>query len=264
MTDKDDDNFGDWRIRGMAILREDVPPAYLGGPSHKAGTPIYQATSAKNKEYGYLTFITPDTTALALNIAYQASQEAMNIKKDIRFKSIVTPGGNGKAISDDDLPSLYDFFEHCMISVTFSFQALETFANLLISAEEKIVIMKKDKSIEELTPDDAERRLSTEEKFFDVLPSITNIPIKRGGNPGQNLISLKKIRDSTIHLKSKEIYSKKIGVDGEPDFILDDKTLFFQFLKNEPKLYPYLAQTIIEHFSPNHPRWLTKYKKFQR
>jgi len=36
-----DDDIGDWRIEAAATLAKDVPAAYPGGPSHKAGAHVY-------------------------------------------------------------------------------------------------------------------------------------------------------------------------------------------------------------------------------
>ncbi len=80
MTRRNDkDGFGDWRIHTVLTLGEDMPPAYLGGPSHKTGAPMYLASVAKHREHRYLGFITPNPTAMALDIAYDASVKATKL-----------------------------------------------------------------------------------------------------------------------------------------------------------------------------------------
>lgn len=221
MTRKDDkDGLGDWRIQAVLTISEDIPAAYLGGPSHKAGTPGYLVSVAKHREHRYLGFVTPNPTALALDVAYDASVKATKLRTSLALMDIVGPNGRGKQVTGENLPHLYDFFENCMMAVTFSFQSLETFANLIIALEledKKIKIKRKGEFVE-YSSENAERNLSTEEKIFEVLPQIKGISIKKGAGAGQNFTQLKKIRDATIHLKSTDVFPDPEKLDKDSLF----------------------------------------------
>jgi len=203
------DGFGDWRIAVVTTLAKDVPPAFVGGPSHKAGTPVYVSSLIKNRELGLLGFVSPHPTALALNLALKFATTAKELRPKLTIQDSISPFGNGKLISNQDLPLLYDFFESCMVTVTFSFQSIEVFANSIISQypNEKIEVRRK-KNIVEVEASDAERNLSTEEKLTRVLPYLLKIPNPSGKRLWNGFRLLKDIRDSTIHFKSKEISTR--------------------------------------------------------
>jgi len=132
-----DDGLGDWRIQAATTLAKDVPPAYAGGPSHKAGTPVHLTTSTRDPKNRPVGFVTPSATALALSIAMKSGEEAKELFTELKFDDVLTPHGKGKNINYKDVEPLYDYFEYCMIAVTFSFQALETFSNHTIANELK-------------------------------------------------------------------------------------------------------------------------------
>ena len=45
------DGLGDWRIALATRLVKDVPAAYPGGPSHKAGAPVYVSSLTKHSRH---------------------------------------------------------------------------------------------------------------------------------------------------------------------------------------------------------------------
>lgn len=78
-----DDNLGDWRISAVTTLTEDVPAAYPGGPSHKAGAGIYQVCLVETEENEHVGFTLPSATAMAFNIALEAAKNASQLKSAI-------------------------------------------------------------------------------------------------------------------------------------------------------------------------------------
>lgn len=126
------DQHGDWRIAAVTTLARDIPPAYPGGPSHKAGSSVYLSTVTKHAEHNNIGFITPSPIALALNISFSYAVVAEKLQSTFVLKDTITPFGDGKAIEEENLPQLFNFFESCMISVVFGFQAIETYANWII------------------------------------------------------------------------------------------------------------------------------------
>jgi len=244
-----DDGFGDWRIQAVTTLAKDVPAAYPGGPSHKAGAPVYLVSTAKHNEYNSIGFVTPNHPALALNIALGASKNANRLKQTLAFKDVATPTGSGKSVAQENLPHLYDFFEQCMVSATFSFQALESYCNSVIQSEAKEPIERKRKRkwISGL-PNEAERKLSTEEKVTNVIPKLLDIPTPKGKKYWLGFKTLKATRDATIHLKSSDMYNPKHT---------DEVSLFFYFLNNDIMLFPTTSFGLIYYFLEvkKIPRW---------
>lgn len=246
-----DDGLGDWRIEVVMQLAEDVPPAYLGGPSHKAGAPVY-LTSVKHQEYNTIGFAAPGATAMAINIACKSSKEAVRFRSILTFVDVVTPTGIGKAVNNDDLPNLYDFFEYCMSAVTFSFHAIETFANWEIGRRVKgplKVIIEKEEI--EMSAYEIQRKLSTADKIDKVLPNIFNLSSPKGTKVWEDFKKLKIVRDSTVHLKlSKEKIKSSI----------DRESLFFHFLNSPADQFPRYAYNVISYFLSNkvRPRWFNK------
>jgi hypothetical protein len=241
-----DDNFGDWRSVVLGTLKDDVPAAFPGGPSHKAGSIIYSSCLVQTDDGRNIGFALPSSTAMALNIAILASKKADELRGGIVYKKVVTPNGLGFSVSNESMKSLYDFFEQSMITVTFSFQALEIFCNHMISRKLKSPLeIKRRKKKESMLPDEIERLLSTEDKLSQVLPKIKGIPTPKGKKQWESFKVLKNARDSTIHLKSLD------------QRVVDKDSLFFQFLNRKAGFYPNASIEMIKFFTQDAPpRWL--------
>lgn len=258
----EDDGLGDWRIQAATRLAKDVPAAFAGGPSHKAGTPVHLTTSTRDVKDRPVGFVTPSATALALSIAMKAGVEAKELYKELVFREVLTPQGRGKSVGYQDVEPLFDYFEFCMIAVTFSFQSLETFCNHTIANELKGTFdLERRREMKTFTPLELEREVSTEEKLSTVLPSILSIASPKGKKVWQDFIKLKRARDSTIHLKSTDQYPNQYQTG-----VVDRDTLFYQFLNNSPTNFPTHAIKMIEHFAnPKElPRWLLDPLEFVR
>jgi hypothetical protein len=141
-----------------------------------------------------------------------------------------------------------------MISVVMSFQAIEVFANAVIGRRAtKNIVVKRKGADRNLTPSEAERNLSTEEKIAQALPTIVGIPSPRGNRVWQAFKMLKVGRDATVHLKSHDAYTRN-NVDRE--------SLFFYYLNHDVRKFPAAAIKVISHFWPNGlPRWLQHAKE---
>ena len=117
----------------MTHLTQDVAPAYPGGPAHKAGALVVQSTPGKGAKGQPMGFATPSAVGLALSLAIRASEEAAGLRAALNRTRSVSPFGESASVTMESIPDLYDFFERCMTSVTFSFQALEGYCNEVIS-----------------------------------------------------------------------------------------------------------------------------------
>jgi hypothetical protein len=245
------DGLGDWRIAVVTTLTSDVPPAYPGGPSHKAGAPAYVASMAPDPEHNAIGFVTPSPTAMALNAAIKSAVNAVDLRRTLALTDTVTPIGSGKNVANENLPHLYDFFENCMTSVICSFQALEMFSNELIAQHCAVPyhLKRRDKTMV-LDSEKLERIASTEEKLGDILPHLVALKTPKGTELWRRFLEVKAARDSTVHCKSKESRNNRSQK-------LDEHSLFFQFFRRKPTEYPVVAFDFIKYFHPNGqlPRW---------
>ena len=252
-----DDTLGDWRIQAVVRLAQDVPAAYPGGPSHKAGTPIHLGTSTRGTGDQPIGFVTPSSIALALNIAINASIQSANLFNQIIFEEVTTPDGQGKSVLYKNAGPLFDYFESCMITIAFSFQSLETFCNWEIAAKVKSPFtFRRDKIEMTLTADEIERKLSTEEKLHLVIPEIGGITTPKGKKVWENFKKLKHARDSIVHIKSIDQYPNRNN-----EVKVDKDSLYFIFLNNEMTFFPKTAIEMILHFHQDPReilRWLEK------
>lgn len=243
--------LADWRVEVFGKLANDLPAAFPGGPSHKAGSFVYLApTLVRHPSYNAIGFITPSPTAMALNIAARAATAALTVKEQIIFMNGASPVGTVKMVTQETLPYLFDYFENCMVAVTFSFQALEAFSNQTIQARLKgsYTVQRKNEP-KSLSADELERELKTEEKLATVLPDLLNLKTPRGKKVWERFIKLKRVRDSTIHLKQRDAQSK-----------LDLASLYFQFLNYNAKDFPSAALAMVEYFQPSKggPLWMKR------
>lgn len=242
-------DFGDWRIAAVTTFSQDLASAFPGGPAHKAGAPVYLTSLTKHPEYNVIGFITPSATALALNAALKNAAKAKELKGTLALGDVVTPFGGGKTVVRENLPHLYDFFEHCMIAVISSFQALEIFSNDVIARELKGTFeLTRNRETLKLTGEELERRASTDEKLGEILPALLGIKTPKGTKLWERYLDLKSARDATVHFKSLET---RAGHN------IDRESLFFQFFRREPTEFPKIALEVVEylHATKELPRW---------
>lgn len=238
-----DDNLGDWRIDTVAQTAQEFDNAPIGSP-------IWLISVAKHRKHNYLSFPTPSPAALCLNIAIDSAAHAEAIRPSLTLQPVLTPDSKrGFQIKQDNIGDLYYFFEQAIITATISFQSVELFSNAIIGRRAtKNVVVKRKSGDKDLTPTQAERELSTEEKLGQVLPSLMSVPSPRGNRAWQAFKTLKEGRDATVHLKSHDVYTRNN---------IDTESLFFYYLNHDLREFPSAAIKIISHFFPKDlPRWL--------
>jgi hypothetical protein len=243
--------LADWRVEKFGKSVTDLPAAFPGGPSHKAGTFVYfDPTLVRHPSYNAIGFITPSPTAMALNIASRAASDAVALRTRVVFSNSSSPIGTVKNVTQGSLPNLFDYFESCMIAVTFSFQALEAFSNQEIQTRLKgTYSIERKGEMKALTADELERELKTSEKLATVLPDLLKVKTPKGTKTWERFVKLKRVRDSTIHLKQRDAQSK-----------LDMESLYFQFLNHNAKDFPKAALAMVQHFKPlkGGPLWIKR------
>jgi hypothetical protein len=252
-----DDGLGDWRLRAVTTLTQDLPATPLGAPAHKAGARVALSTTMRAPNGEIVGFVTPSAPAMALSLAMKSVDQAEAIRASLEFSDSVSPEGRAKSIFQEG--ELVDFFEHCMVITVFSFQALESYCNQTIGDDMKEPIQldrKRQRRGQELilnTVADVERIATTEEKLAVVVPKLLGITSPRGKAVWGQFLMLKQARDATVHLKSVDQYPSR----KERGFV-DETSLFYQFLYQDMSQYPKAAVSMIHYFAHRTvvPRWL--------
>jgi hypothetical protein len=181
----------DWRIEDMGHVAS----------GELAGRRLLLMCGSKHPTLKTPSFVMPNPASLALSIAISSGAMAEALRPRLTTAEVVEPTGNrGFAIRNERLGDLYSFFEQSMVAVTMSFQAVELFANTIIGRRAKgtITIVRKKETLQ-LNADEAERRLSTDEKLADVLPALMNVSSPKQFQVWQRFKQLKDWRDDTMH-----------------------------------------------------------------
>jgi hypothetical protein len=248
----------DWRTRVVTHTTSDIPAAYPGGPSHKAGALVTQETTARDAKGRNVGFPTPSAVALALNVATKAAIQARELQDQIVDSPVVSPFGPSTSVTHESTPALFDYLEACMTVLTFCFQALEAYSNEVISTKVTGTYAHAyRKGTRHVGADQLERDASTEEKLGAILPDLLGVPTPKGTKVWNSFVELKRARDATIHIKSRDSMPR---IMQPSDF--DDRTLFHRFLGANPLEWVKAAVTMIDYFASNGdvPLWLEHVK----
>ncbi|WP_115718824.1 hypothetical protein [Gallaecimonas mangrovi] len=241
-----EEELGDWRIAAVTWLTKDVPATSGGAPAHKAGSVVTQAASVKLKNGANLGFTLPSATALALDMAAQSAESSMKLLRQFTWQDVITPDGPGFSVAKEDTTELFNFFQQCMITSTFSFQALEVFCNQSIgrSVKDAVTVKRRNKRVS-MSASELERQLSTSEKLSQILPPLYEVATPKGKKVWEPFKKLQEARDSSIHFKSSHQYA------------VSEDTLYYDFLNGNFQHFPRAAADMISWFyKDNQPRWL--------
>lgn len=229
----------DWRIYFAAQVAKIEGHDPMGA---KPGDLIVTITETKTSEDGLVAFPVVSPYRLALSIAIRASSDAKRLRKEVRFNQ-PPRGMKAKTIDFMTVTPLYDYFEQCMIAATFSYQALETYANHIIEqtlSNGRTMTLQRRKGPESYNAEALQREVSTEDKIATVLPDLLSLPLNKSSKLWQEFTILRRVRDAIIHLKSKDHY-----VGGS----VDRETVFYRLLNNHPPRYPRATLHLMRHFS---------------
>ena len=183
----------------------DVPAAYPGGPSHKAGSVISQTTMAATIQHPNLGFITPSAAALALSAGFRSAELAVSLWDQVQYQTVVTPDGPGNGVSN--IVVLFDYFEEALASANSSFQAIEAFSNATIARSlNGTMTVQRRNGPQQLDAEQIQRQVSTSEKIATILPTLLNAVSIKGGREWQLFDKLKDVRDASTHFKSGDQY----------------------------------------------------------
>jgi hypothetical protein len=248
-TTVEQDGLGDWRIQAASRLAHDLPAAYPGGPSHKAGAAVVLLTNSSTSGNPNLGFQTPSATALVLSTGFRAAEKAALLWSQIEYRSVPTPNGLGSAVKNVSV--LFDYFEEALAAANSSFQAIEAFSNATIARLLKgTIAVPRREGNQEMDAEQIERWLSTSEKIAIILPALLKIRSTKGSREWHSFVRLKAVRDASIHFKSGDQYPGS----GQAT----KGTLYYILLNSDPREFPMTALRVIEKLShAPHARWLS-------
>lgn len=227
----------DWRIAKAAELATDgrLP----NGASTSKGDLVLLVTLTHDSREGLVHFPTPGAPSLAISIATKAANRAVQTRSTLAWQR--SPAVEEKVLDFPQIPRLFDYFEEAMTAATFSFQALESFANQLITdlVKTPFTLQRKD-GPREFDAEGLERQATTEEKLATILPHVTSRPTPKGKAIWARFKRLKAVRDSTIHLKSADHYRR-----GD----VDRESLYSRLLDADAREFPRVSIELMRHFS---------------
>lgn len=239
----------DWRIQAMATTAMELPAAYPGGPAHPPGSTVVLVSQVTPAEGMPITFPVPSASALALGIAARAARAAAELRNELRFGTAVAPSGRVLTLSGAVTSHLFDYFEHCFVAVVFSIQALEAYCNYKISytLKSNLTVERRGQEVV-LSPLEAERELSTDEKLGGALPQLLRVPSPRGRTEWEAYVHLRRLRDATVHIKSHHQWSSSGEFEESP---------YAWFMQRSALTIPQPAIQLLRYFAADHEqRWL--------
>jgi hypothetical protein len=243
------DGLGDWRIQAATRIVSDVPAAYPGGPSHKAGAVIAQTTMAATPQHPNLGFITPSAAALALSAGFRSAERAESLWNQLHYQTLVTPDGLGSGVNN--IVVLFDYFEEALAAANSSFHSIEAFANATIARLlTGTMLVQRRNGPQQMSAEDIERQISTSEKIATILPALLNASSMKGGREWQQFDKLKDVRDASTHFKSGDQYPGS----GKAE----KGSLYDVLLNSAPREFPLTAvRVILKIGATPQPRWLS-------
>lgn len=236
---------GDWRMHLVARVHGDQG-------QYRDNDIIRHVVAATDKSGLTHSYAAPSFVALALNVSEQAAQSAESLRLKVPWQPMKADGAPAVGVATEGIPPLFDFFEQCMISAVFAYQAVETFCNGVIGRElQGTMKVRRGRKSRELAPDQIARQLTTQDKLVMVLPKIRSVESPEGTSKLRRFERLGAIRDATVHLKVHDHFGK------------DWNALVFRLLDIKATEFPSAAAMMIYHyFKPDaEPRWLLRFLK---
>lgn len=200
------------------------------------------ATTEWLADQAAVSFGLPSGPALAMSLALSAHRKRVAINVATLFDLHPPPQGTWP----ENHTPLFDYFEHAVAEILFSYTAIEGAMNELIQPSSTYLRKKSGRPPVKFTGAGIEREISLDEKLKKALPSILGKPSPAGGNLWVEYAGLQDIRDRLIHLKSVD--RKASGPE--------DETIWGKLLRIGVCSYPDIAKRMIAHFYPTERRWL--------
>ena len=152
------------------------------------------------------SFVTPSASALHLNAAWRTAKSAAELKVQLTWVSgSIAPGLIGAQIGVEGTPVLFDYLEQAMSAAMSAYAAIEAFCNnVIVDRSRGPIMLKRHKGVETMSPEEVERRVTTDEKLKRIVPDLLGYPTPAGKAVWQRYVKLKNLRDSVTHFKRKD------------------------------------------------------------
>lgn len=236
--------LGDWRAATPVWITAIDGQAIKHHPAHQVTTLVTPSR--------HTSFTTPSATALHLSSGWRAARSAAEVKATLQWTSgAVSPGVTSMQASIQAAPPLFDYFEAAMSAAMSSYAAIEAFCNsTVIERAQGSLTLRRRKGNETMTPEDVERRVSTDEKLKRIVPDLMGRPTPAGKSIWQKYVQLKDLRDSVTHFKRKD--------QARHASHLHEPTALQALLTADPLSFPETAIAVIGYFfdEDKRPRWL--------
>lgn len=195
----------DWRLKDRFSVS--LSP-HIGATEDAGRATLVSLISLTQKKT--LTIPVPNLTALYISNAQKNWDAYWSLRKTQKIDSSIK-----SEVRFQDDTSAFDAIEFMATSVVSAYSAIESFCNDSIPEDHEYWHNRKsDLILEKSDKDGIERHFSTTAKLNEILPNIYNVEQPKGKNPvWMSYCSLKKIRDSLIHAKSRE--TRSVGTEVE-------------------------------------------------
>lgn len=201
-----------------------------------------QKSTTLTLDNGHIAFASPNPISLFMNICVKEHNKARIIFKDLVIPNIKP--GKTYVVTDNDLPRLFDYFEHIQTSIITMYSAIEAFANIAIPNDFEIEKINS-KGVKEIwTKETIERWLATSEKIGDIVPKILKVDSPKVSTFWEGFKQLELIRNEIIHQKQ----SRKDPEDIDSKFLailLSEK--IYDYIKSGLDLITYFCEKDISH-----------------
>lgn len=236
--------LGDWRCATAfwvtAVDGQDI--------EHKAAHQVTTLTTASR----HTSSVTPSATALHLNSAWRAARSAFQLKAQLKWVSgSFAPGVISAQIGIENASAVFDYLELSISAAMSSYAAIEAFCNnVIVERSSGPLTLKRPKAVETLSPEEVERRVTTDKKLKRIVPDLLGFPTPAGKAVWQRYVKLKELRDSVTHFKRKD-QARHAAQLNEPTALQDLFTA-------DPLSFPETAMAVIEYFfvGGTIPRWM--------
>ncbi len=246
------DPFPDWRSKPTMDGTRPGPEIVPGvkGPPVRVNISVVNQVKLKGKGQrgNSLTHREFYAVPLYLNVGMDAATKALESFAAIDFHETKTATGIDRDVKHTSHGHFLSFLQQSLVAITFSFQAIEAFANAVIGDElagGQFFDGSKRGKPATFTASGVQRDYSTERKLTEALPQLTGEnPIKKDFQLWRDFKELLDLRNEAIHLKW-ERQQRAL----QPGVLLDDHTLWHLIVNTEIVKHPKTAAHVIHHFS---------------
>lgn len=143
--------------------------------------------------------------------------------------------------TEEEIPKLYDYFEHVEASIIFTYTALEAFSNVAISQTYEYEVTNS-KGIKEVwNKDNIKRWMSTSQKLKKVVPAILSAEPPTKLNYWTDFEQFEDIRNNIVHQKTT---NKEMNLEILEHFLNKD---IFKIVSSGFKIIGYFCEKDIQN-----------------